>query len=213
MDYKKLTKGGRAAQISCFCQRHLISKPLMLAPSSGQKDSFGRYAPTSKLPRRDSGHSGPRQPPVSLVGNSSHRLQQLYLLDVGALWRSQPQSRHKQRLKLLQHDHNIQPNHPRPRATLHRSSDCGKLHTTPQSPRWRSSDIHRRTGSLCGTHRLHCFQQLSRKRLHKFIDRLRNNIWSSPHVGFPTRILSLHRGNHLNPHRTSIPYNHDQTSR
>src|SRR5438128_11286933 len=48
MDYKKLTKfltGGRPAQTSCFCQRHLISKPLMLAQARDRRISLAATLP------------------------------------------------------------------------------------------------------------------------------------------------------------------------
>src|SRR5437870_6682120 len=66
-------------------------------------------APTCELPRSNSRYTGSRQHPIALVGNHSHRLRQLHLLDVGFLWWSQPQPRYQQRFRLLQYDHNLQP--------------------------------------------------------------------------------------------------------
>jgi len=101
----------------------------------GMEEFLGNYSPTSELPRSNSRHSSPRQHPISLVGNNNHRLRQLHLLDVGLLWRSQPQPRHQQRLKLLQHDHNVQSHHTRSRDPFHCTGNCRKLHTTYQNPR------------------------------------------------------------------------------
>src|SRR5712664_912003 len=74
----------------------ILSKTLNIQTTAqcaklGMQEFLGNYSPTSELPRRDSRYSGPRQHSISLVGNHSHRLQQLHLHDVGALWRSQPQ--------------------------------------------------------------------------------------------------------------------------
>src|SRR2546422_8857754 len=67
----------------------------------GMEEFLGQYSPTSELPRCNRGHFGPRQHPVSLVGNHIHRLRQLHLINVGALRRSQPQPCHKQLFQLL----------------------------------------------------------------------------------------------------------------
>ncbi|TMI71027.1 hypothetical protein E6H11_04645 [Candidatus Bathyarchaeota archaeon] len=65
---------------------------------------------------------------------------------------------------------------------------------------------------LRGAHRLHCIQQLSRNGLHHSADRLRNNIWSNPHLGLPARILHLHSSNNPTAHRNGIPSNPDPAS-
>jgi len=50
-------------------------------------------------------------------------------------------------------------------------------------------------------------QQLSRNGLHHSADRFRNNIWSNPHLGLPTRILHLHSSNNPSARRNGIPSN------
>ena len=130
----------------------------------------------------------------------------------GFFWWSQPQPRHQQRFRLLQYDHNLQPNHSRPSAPLHCPSDCGKLHTARQNPRRQLCDLCRRPSRLRGAHRLHCIQQLSRNGLHHSANRLRNNIWSNPHLGLPTRILHLHSSNNPSARRNGIPSNPDPAS-
>src|SRR5207302_3301101 len=191
MDYKKLTRlhlKTRPVQVSSFCQRRLISKPLTEGTKPRCKDSFGHYVSTSELPRSNSRYTGSRQHPIALVGNHSHRLRQFHLLNVGFLWWSQPQPRYQQRFRLLQYDHNLQPNHSSPIAPLHCPSDCGKLHTARKNPRRQPCDLRRCPSRLRGAHRLHCIQQLSRNGLHHSANRLRNNIWSNPHLGLPARI-------------------------
>src|SRR5207302_4981825 len=209
MDYKKLTRlhlknppssGLKFLSKTLNIQRLVV----VLREDVGFLD---HDAPTCELPRSNSRYTGSRQHPIALVGNHSHRLRQLHLLDVGFLWWSQPQPRYQQRFRLRQYDHNLQPNHSRPSAPLHCPSDCGRLHTARQNPRRQPCDLCRRLSRLRGAHRLHCIQQLSRNGLHHSANRLRNNIWSNPHLGLPTRILHLHSSNNPSARRNGIPSN------
>src|SRR5260370_24118894 len=85
MDYKRLTNLYRATATTSDLM--ILSKTLNIQTAAecaklGMEEFLGNYSPTSELPRRDSRYSGPLQHSISLVGNHSHRVRQLHLLDV-----------------------------------------------------------------------------------------------------------------------------------